>query len=249
ETAYAIPPDNSNGVHDGLFAAQPDLDAARAGPYAPKVPKYDVAKFEQALPELLAVAPKLRASSAYRYDVMDVARQALSNAGRSLLPEVKAAYTDRDRARFAELSGVWLRWIELLDSVMATDRRTMLGPLLADARAWGDSRDERARLEYDARTILTIWGDREAAETLHDYANREWAGLLGGYYHGRWKAYFDELALALEEQREPKPIDWFAVGDNWARQHNSYPTVPSGDSYLLAGRVLHELRSRPIPTG
>jgi hypothetical protein len=40
--------------------------------------------------------------------------------------------------------------------------------------------------------LLTTWGDRAQCEQggLHDYANREWNGLLSSYYYPRWKAFF-----------------------------------------------------------
>jgi hypothetical protein len=70
--------------------------------------------------------------------------------------------------------------------VLATSPQHLLGPWLADARSWGATRAEKDPLEYDARSIITTWGGRESSEEgLHDYANREWAGLVGGLYHAR----------------------------------------------------------------
>ena len=104
----------------------------------------------------------------------------------------------------------------------------------------------RTELEYDARSIITTWGGRESSEEgLHDYANREWAGLVGGLYLTRWKTYFAELSAALAAGRQPAEIDWFALEDRWAHQHDSYPVKTSGDIHKLARQVRDTLAADP----
>ncbi|MGS2619416.1 alpha-N-acetylglucosaminidase TIM-barrel domain-containing protein [Micromonospora sp. LZ34] len=247
-TAYSLPADGWSEAHDGLFAAQPSLTATTAATWSPQKMRYEATPFAQALPSLLAMSPELRTSSAYRYDLADVARQVLSNHSRVLLPQIKAAYDARDVARFSALTGQWLEEIDLLEQVTATNRETMLGPWLADARSWASTPAEADRLEHDARTLLTVWGNRSGAQAgLHDYANREWAGLLSSYYKPRWQAFFDELGAALAENRAPRPIDWYAMGDNWTRRTDQLPVKPSGDIHDVAQQVLAYLRGHPWP--
>ncbi|MFE0043197.1 alpha-N-acetylglucosaminidase [Streptomyces albireticuli] len=228
---------------DGLFGARPDLAVSHAAAWSPRALRYDAKQFDRALPELLAVAPALRRSSAYRYDLLDVTRQCVSNRARLLLPRVKAAYDAGDRARFRELTRQWLSWIDLLEKTVATDADHLLGRWIADARSYGSSEAERDRLEYDAVSLLTTWGGRASANggKLHDYANREWSGLVGGLYRLRWKTYFTELDAALTAHRKPKPIDWFALEDRWTRHHPAYPARPSGDIVRVAREVAAKL--------
>ncbi|MEV0265020.1 alpha-N-acetylglucosaminidase [Streptomyces sp. NPDC050617] len=224
---------------DGLFGARPDLAVTRAASWSPPKLRYDAAEFDKALPELLAVAPALRDSSAYRYDLLDVARQTVSNRSRLLLPQIKTAYEAGDRARFTALTGEWFAWMALLEEAVATDERHLLGRWIADARAWGSSAAERDRLEFDAVSLLTVWGNRSGADEgkLHDYANREWSGLVGGLYTLRWKTYFTELEAALAGHRPPKAIDWFALEDGWTRRHPPYSARPKGDIVRVARRI------------
>ncbi|GAA0475460.1 alpha-N-acetylglucosaminidase [Streptomyces sp. NPDC046215] len=228
---------------DGLFGARPDLSVARAGSWSPKKLRYDAALFDKALPQLLAVAPALRRSSAYRYDLLDVTRQTVANRSRLLLPRIKAAYDAKNRSRLRDLTRQWLGWMTLLEEAVATDERHLLGRWIADARAWGSSEAERDRLEYDAVSLLTTWGARGSANggKLHDYANREWSGLVGGLYRLRWQTYFTELDAALAAGRKPKAIDWFALEDRWTRTHPAYPAKPSGDIRRVAQRVAAKL--------
>ncbi|MBB4980566.1 alpha-N-acetylglucosaminidase [Streptomyces nymphaeiformis] len=224
---------------DSLFTARPSLTATKAARWSPTAMRYEAGTVERALAELLQVAPALRASDAYRYDLVDVARQALTNRGRVLLPRVKGAYEAGDLERFRALVREWNASEELLGRLVASDRRFLLGPWLAAARSWAAGTEERDRLEYDARSILTTWADRGPSDSagLHDYANREWAGLVRDVYAPRWAAYFASLDTALVQGTAPAAIDWFAGEDAWAHGHQAYPTSPTGDPVALAGEV------------
>ncbi|MFI1393472.1 alpha-N-acetylglucosaminidase [Streptomyces sp. NPDC020681] len=239
ETAYGTTrADSWSEAPDGLFAARPSLTATRAASWSPDAARYDLAAFDRALSELLQVAPRLRDSSAYRHDLLDVTRQVLSNRSRLLLPRIKAAYEAAERPLFAELTATWLDWMTLLDEVLATSEQHLLGRWLAGARSWGADRAEKDRLEYDARSVITTWGGRAASEQgLHDYANREWSGLVGSLYRLRWKTYFAELSAALAEGRPPAETDWFAMEDDWAHRHDTHPVKPHGSIHALARQV------------
>ncbi|WP_286250741.1 alpha-N-acetylglucosaminidase [Streptomyces graminofaciens] len=227
---------------DGLFGARPALNSVRAARWSPRRLRYEAADFEPALSELLQVRRSLRDSSAYRRDLLDVARQTVSNRSRVLLPRIKKAYDDGDLARFDELTGGWLSLMDLLDRLLATDSRHLLGRWVADARAWGADDAERERLAYDTLSLLTVWGTRKGADAgLRDYANREWAGLVGGLYRLRWSTYFDELRDALAEARAPAKIDWFALEERWTRDPGPLATVPTGDTHAVATQIRDRL--------
>ena len=95
--------------------------------------------------------------------------------------------------------------------------------------------------------LLTTWGDRAQCETggLHDYANREWNGLLSSYYYPRWKAFFGEERGA----RNNLKINWFedfewpfvnadfeAVADYLPENapYASFSAEPEGDCVTIA---------------
>jgi alpha-N-acetylglucosaminidase len=250
-TAYDIHVDkvvfNSerDAAQESLFDAQPDLTANRASNWSPEDMRYNVAAFDRALPRMLQVAPALRASETFRYDLVDIARQTLANESRVLLPRIRDAYQDKDRPRFEELTQCWLGLMDLQDRLLASDRFFLLGSWLDQVPPWASSPDERARLEFDARSLLTVWGDRQASEAggLHDYGNKDWAGLTGGYYRMRWQRYFRSLEEALRTGTKPRPIDWYALGEEWSHGTEHYPDRPAGDAYALASQVIS--RARP----
>ncbi|MFE0491811.1 alpha-N-acetylglucosaminidase [Streptomyces sp. PG2] len=229
---------------DGLFGARPSLTARRAASWSPKELRYDAHEFERALDELLKVRPGLRESSAYRRDLLDVARQCLSNRSRALLPRIARACAARDVKAFDAASGDWLSLMDLLERLVGTDARHLLGRWTAQARAWGADEAERDRLQYDALSLLTVWGTRQGAEAgLRDYANREWAGLVGGLYRLRWSTYFTELRAALTEGRAPAAVDWYALEERWTRAPGRLATRPAGDVHRIAREVRERLRA------
>lgn len=247
-TAYSMPSDGWSEAQDGLFAAQPSLTVGTAATWSPTSMRYDAAQFAGALPELLAVAPQARNSTAYRYDLADVARQVLSNRSRGLLPRIKTAYDTGDRQAFDSLTTQWLAAMDLVDRLGATNEQTMLGAWLADARADASDEESAQRREHAARTLLTVWGNRSGNNAgLHDYANREWAGLVGTFYKKRWERYFAELHAAMTENREPRAIDWYAMGEAWAAESSDLPARSRGDVHAVASEVLDFLRAHPVP--
>lgn len=230
-TAYDLKVDETvfnserDAAAENLLDAQPSLAATMVSNWSPTAPRYDTGLFAHALSELLAVAPKLRTSETYRYDLVDVARQCLANEARRTLPHLK------DPKR-------WLKMLDLEDELLATDRHFLLGTWLKPVARWASSPEEAKRLDYDARSILTTWGERKASEEgpLHDYGNKDWAGLTRDYYKKRWELFF---------QNPGKKIDWYQVGEDWNRSGKSYSDQPRGDPYQAAMAIERFLKAAP----
>ncbi|MBW5486981.1 alpha-N-acetylglucosaminidase, partial [Streptomyces bambusae] len=229
---------------DSLFSARPSLTAPNAAYWSPRSMRYPADSVRKALEHLLKVAPELRGSSAYRFDLVDTARQALANRSRVLLPRIRAAYEAKDLALFRALTGQWASGERQLARITGCDPHFLLGSWLSSARAWGTNRAERDRYEYDARSILSVWGRRSTSEGgfLHDYANREWAGLVEELYARRWQTYFDSLEEALVTGAAPREIDWHAFEEEWARRTTRHATQPTGDPHVLATEIAAALR-------
>lgn len=250
-TAYSYRADGGKGerdaAHDSLFNAQPSLTAIHAGTWAPDGPHYALADPQPALTELLQVDPALRSSETYQYDLVDVARQVMANESRVMLPKIHAAYASGDRRGFASLTQQWLHRMHLQDELLRTNPYFLLGRWLSYVPPWASSPAEQKQLNYDARSILTTWGDRTASEAgLHEYANRDYAGLTSTYYAPRWQLYFQSLQAGMDDPSSaPKPIDWYAFGDAWNRRQTTYAANPVGDSYAAAMAIAEDLHIAP----
>ncbi|WP_263367240.1 alpha-N-acetylglucosaminidase [Edaphobacter bradus] len=253
-TAYGYRADGNmqhgerDAAHDSLFNAQPSLKLKHAATWSPDVLRYNPADIVPALTELLQVAPALRSQETYRYDLVDVARQVMANESRRLLPLIDQAYESKDKAAFARLTQEWMRDMQLQNDLLETNSFFLLGRWLSFVPPWASSPQETDRLNYDARSILTTWGDRRASEFgLHEYGNRDWAGLTSDYYMPRWQMYFDSLSASLATSEPPKTIDWYAFGDRWNHSRKAYTADPQGDPYVAAlaiARTLHLLPSQ-----
>ncbi|MTD43627.1 hypothetical protein GKE82_04735 [Conexibacter sp. W3-3-2] len=241
------------GGADSLLNARPSLTAVRSGSAAPNVLQYDPAELEGAWRRLLAAAPRLARTATYRYDLVDVTRQVLANRARVLLPRLNAAYAARDRAAFDRLSAAYLELLDLQERLLATSDGFLLGPWIAAARSWAESDAEAADLEFDARSILTIWAQRAGSVfdnvRIDDYANRDWAGMTGGYYRPRWAAYLQALSAELgkplpaDQATVTSRFDWWAIGERFSRDRTAFPTRPQGDPVAAARAVERALRT------
>lgn len=241
-TAYDEESGKWSESHDNLFSAQPGLTIQSACSWSPQLPRYDLATFKAAVEYLLNIRPSLRTSSAYRYDLVDVARQTLANQSRVLLPRINAAYTAKDAQAFGQLTQQWLDRISALNRIVACDQAFLLGPWIASARAAGGSPAEQQQLEFDVCSLLLEWGPEASRNSgVHDYANREWNGLLE-FYRNRWSIYFSALENSLKNNEAVKEIDWFTIDQDFARQGNTYLIHPEADFYQTIWNLRHELQ-------
>lgn len=51
---------------------------------------------------------------------------------------------------------------------------------------------------FGAKNQVTLWGPNGE---INDYSAREWSGLTGEYYYGRWNLYFDMLFEYLDQNK------------------------------------------------
>jgi alpha-N-acetylglucosaminidase len=89
--------------------------------------------------------------------------------------------------------------------------------------------------------LLTTWTSRD---NITDYANRQWAGLVGTFYFSRWQTWLEALQSSLAAGA---PIDVAAVRTRiadgelaWAKQHDPYPAEPYGEALAVSRRLFEE---------
>jgi alpha-N-acetylglucosaminidase len=214
-----------------VITSVPTLNAARAIPYSN-------ARLAGAWEALLEASGDLGPADTYRFDLVNLSRQVLSNHAADLHREVVDAYKAKDRRMLKQASRRFLQLIRDLDELVATRDEFLLGHWLEDAKRWGTTKPERDRFEWNARRVLTLWGQ---GPMIDDYARKEWSGMFNGHYLKRWQWFLDELAKSLEKG---VPFDnktlqaelrkWMA---DWSDQHETYPTRPRGDSVQVAARL------------
>ncbi len=117
---------------------------------------------------LLRAEKDLSGTETYRHDLVNVARQALSNHAGQLYAKTQADYEAKDLAAYRRSSQAFLQLIYDLDKLLATDNEFLLGPWLEDAKRWGQTDAERsaARVERPSRADAVGNGQDPAAARL-----------------------------------------------------------------------------------
>lgn len=188
EGVYNCPNNPQQGTTESVFLMRPALKPATVSSWANSTWYWDFAELRTALYTMLNVSDDMKDNDNYRYDLVDIMRQALADLGKLMLDSINSA-SGAERASIAN------RFLDLIldqDRLLGTRTEFRLGRWTEMARALGTTDAEQSLYEKNARMLLTTWGDRAQCESggLHDYANREWQGLLSSYYYPRWKAFF-----------------------------------------------------------
>jgi alpha-N-acetylglucosaminidase len=196
---------------------------------------------------LLQSSAKTRGT--YRYDVVNIGRQVLGNYFSHLRDQFTSDYTQRNLQMLEKDSSRMIGVIEDMDRLVATQSSFLLGKWLDDAQAMSKNEKEKLYYQKDARNIITTWGG--ANQTLNDYANRCWSGLLTSFYGVRWKMFVHD---AMDAVRAHIPFDekkfHTAVTNfewDWVQKDGKYPNKPSGNpleiSEQLYKKYLPEIRN------
>ena len=208
EGSYNCPNDPQQGTTESVFLMRPARKATTVSSWANSTWYWDAADLRLALAEMLSVrryfeSPRLggtTASENYRYDIVDLARQTLADLGKQVLDSLAASWGNPEtESHLSPLASHFLGLILAQDRLLATRSEFRLGRWTEMARALGTTDEEKGLYERNARMLLTTWGDRAQCEAggLHDYANREWNGLLSSYYYPRWHAFFAQGGQSL----------------------------------------------------
>jgi alpha-N-acetylglucosaminidase len=227
------------GGIESVICARPSFEPCpKARFWESKELRYDTTRLVEAWRQLLEASNECEGSDGYRYDLTDLGRQILSDLAVRYHQAILQAYERKDAAAVTELSGKMLGLIRDLDELLATQKEFLLGVWLADARNSGATKEEKDLCEHAARELLTTWSN---LDELVDYANRQWAGLVGTFYLARWQTWLGALQAAL---KSGKPLDAGATqarlsdGDHaWTRQHDTFSAEPRGNTIEISRRL------------
>jgi alpha-N-acetylglucosaminidase len=181
----------------------------------------------------------------YRYDLVNLGRQALGDYFDMLKDSLELAWNARDAVRARAIKAEMSQVFDDMDALLACVPEMNLQSWNEAARRWGKTPAEKDYYEKCARTILTIWGN---STNLVDYANRQWAGLVKSYYKPRWMMFCDDIIAGIEDGRLASEKNFDARlryhEINWtepARTPIDY-TAP-GDPVALSKRILQARQS------
>lgn len=131
---------------------------------------------------------------AWRFDVVDVGRQVLTNLFYDMYTLLIAAYIRQDRLSVVTISTALLDVLTDWDMLLNTHESFLLGTWIRDARAMAHTKVDADLFEFNARNQITLWGPNGE---IDDYASKNWAGLAKGYYYHRWVLFTNMLLESL----------------------------------------------------
>lgn len=239
---YNCPPlSTQQGTHESIFCARPSANAYQASSWSEMKDYYNPQDVIKAAGQFLSAADKFTDNNNYAYDLVDITRQAIAEKGRMVHTIMKEAIQAREPEIFDAAAQRFLKLILLQDELLATRSEFKVGKWIAMARNLGVSPQEKDHYEWNARTQITTWGNRLAANNggLRDYAHREWNGILRDFYYNRWKIWIDQTSKELRGAAH-KNIDWYAIEEAWTKQKNPYSAESEGNCIETARRIYEQ---------
>jgi alpha-N-acetylglucosaminidase len=241
ETAYND--SLTNGGSESIVCARPTFASSTRG-----VTTRLSYRAEQLLPawkSFIDASAELKKSDGFRYDLVDLTRQVLANYASVLQQQCAALYQKGDIDSFKIVSNSFLALVSDMDDLLSTRKDFLLGRWLEDAKSWGTSPEEKDLFEKNARNLISLWGDKNS--TLREYACRQWAGLLNGYYKKRWEQFFTYVVQQMESR---KPVDEKVFDSKikewewaWVNSHEVYPDKPTGDAVTMATKLYKKYKN------
>jgi len=228
----------TEGGNESIIVARPTFEK-KIDRVLTKI-EYDPIKLLKAWGLFVDASAGLKSSDGFEYDMIDVSRQVLANYASPLQQQMVAAYKNKDAAAYKKYSMAFLELMDDMDVLLNTRKDFLLGKWITEARANGITEKEKNLYEFNARDLVTLWGDKESG--LREYSNRQWAGLIKGYYKPRWQMFFTMLDKSMKAGTEPDLKAFDAAVKNWEWKwvnlhDNAYSAQPKGNAIETSSKL------------
>jgi len=188
---------------------------------------------------LISCSAQLKSSDGFQYDIVDLTRQVLANYADQLQQEIAADYKNKNLESFKVNSNQFLNLLDDIDRLLLTRKDFLLGKWVNDAERMGTNKEEKLQFERNAKTLITLWSDKDAS--LHEYACKQWAGMVKSFYKARWEQFFTYAISCLKENKtldekwfDDKMKDWEWA---WVNNQEEFTENPSGNAVESANHL------------
>jgi len=224
----------ADGGHESIVTGRPTFK--KSTDWTDTEMPYKLIDLVPAWDHLIKASPNFKDVDGFQYDLVDLSRQIMADYASILQQDIAVAYQNKNIKTFQLKSNQFLELIKDMDKLLATRKDFLLGKWLNDAKRWGTNDAEKALYEKNARNLITLWGDKDAS--LHEYANKQWSGLLSGFYLPRWQQFFKEVTTKMSHNQKfnentfnekIKVWEW-----NWVNAKELYSETPKGDPVAVS---------------
>lgn len=248
KTCYRDSGYQENEVGSSL-ASRPTLEPKKTGPCCNTLSFYDSASFEKALLIFYECAPDFKNNDGYQYDLLDIARQALSNKFYNEQMHFARAYKKRDIDLCNKIATRQRRLLLDLDELLSCRNEFSLMHRLYLAQKGADSKEKQLYFIQNVKLLVTLWGDNENTKmSLHDYSWREWNGLIKDYYYPRWDMFYTYALDCLKKRKRLKAKNIHSYRYNQNHHKSSYDKMLDEfeNSYYLRWENVKPCKDRNV---
>ncbi|MDE3144959.1 MAG: alpha-N-acetylglucosaminidase [Bacteroidota bacterium] len=241
KTVYTVPADKyKRDGAESIIQARPTFDSSSR--WANTKLNYDAKDLLPAWDALIKATDACKDSDGFQFDIVDVTRQILANYALQLQQQFVTAYKNKDVTAFKKYSSQFIQLIGDMDDLLATRKDFLLGRWIESARKCGETQQEKALYEMNAKDLITLWGDENCP--LNEYACRQWSGLMNDFYKPRWQQFIAKLSSSLETGKdfdnasfikEIKKWEW-----HWVNERKDYPLAVKGNAVGVSGSLYHK---------
>ncbi len=200
------------------------------------IPDYDQKALGEALDNLFKCSDEFGDLETYKFDVVNLTRQYINPLAYKWILELENAYKQKDVNTFLKVKERFISLIQDFDVLLSTRKEYLLGIWLEDAKGWGETDEEKALYEWNARNLITLWGEEcteNQYDDLNNYAYKQWAGMFSDYHLVRWNKFFDEVEKAMKNNESWDRTKFLESSckweKSWSHKKNLFPSMPVGD--------------------
>lgn len=231
----------TSGGPESIISGRPTFKQNPGGTTTTKL-GYSPLKLVEAWSLLLSSSEELKNSDGYQFDVTDLTRQVLANYANVVQQQFAKDYQQKDLKAFKLHSSQFISLLNDMDKLLASRKDFLLGRWLEAAKKWGTNPHEVALYEKNARNLITLWGDKNSR--LHEYACKQWSGMVSDFYKPRWEQFFALVVSDLEKNKKTdfpkfeesiKDWEW-----KWVNGSEKYATRVKGNTVEIAIELFHK---------
>lgn len=234
---------NTEGAPESIITGRPTLNKDAIWTYTSL--NYNPKDLLPAWKLFINNIENLGQTEGFSYDIVDLTRQVLANYADTLQQQIANTFYQKNKSQFRTLTNKYIILLDDMDTLLQTQTDFLLGKWINSAKKMGTNDKEKKLYERNARNLITTWGDKNSG--THDYANKQWAGLIKDFYKQRWLQYFQFLNtnwdsdISLKQQKFEETIkDWEW---QWVNKTNIYSNLPKGNSIIISKKLFEKYYS------
>jgi alpha-N-acetylglucosaminidase len=219
QTVYNSIPGYQEGPPENILCARPALQIKSVSSWGTLKKGYDIEVFSKAVRLFAKAAPAFKASDTYHIDLVDLLRQVLANKADTVFASMVTAYNEKNSMAFDKAANHFLQLCSLTDTLLNTHPYYRLSTWQQQAMNAGNTKKEKTNNMLNLMMLITYWGEHNPKEDyLHEYAYKEWSGMMNSFYKKRWEIYFEYLRKQMKGEQPVAP-DFFEWERSWVRNN------------------------------